>query len=176
LLRRSVLAAVASGALAAAIFGAVIWSRPTAAPYTEDSIAAAAREAFANDQPGALLEQKAPPPGFPVSSIVGTPAGARWRKLPSFLGRSAVVYQLRRGPTRGDLFVVRLAASPRAPKIELSRVPVSPQPVSTAGMTSAVWREQGLLYALVVDGGDGEYRRFIAAHPVVAMLAPARQR
>ncbi|MBX7075247.1 MAG: hypothetical protein K1X71_19065 [Pirellulales bacterium] len=176
MLRRSVLATAASGALAAAIFGAVVWSRPTAAPYTEDSIAAAAREAFANDQPGSLLEQKAPPPGFPVSSIVGTPAGARWRKLPSFLGRSAVVYQLRRGPTRGDLFVVRLAASPRAPKIELSRVPVSPQPVSTAGMTSAVWREQGLLFALVVEGGDGEYRRFIAAHPVVAMLAPARQR
>jgi hypothetical protein len=164
--RRALLAGLAA---AAAVAAAVLLSRPSAPHLTEESIATAARELFTQGEfRGELVRVVSPPAGFPMSAAMLALPDARWHRLESFLGRTGVAYELRRAGARAALYVVRFAAIAGKPKIALANLPLAPRPSSTGGLTTAVWREQGLLYVLVVEGTEAEYRQFLARSPVVA--------
>lgn len=164
--RRAVLATALGGV---AIVALALYLRPSETKFTSGSIADSARELFAaGQQEGQLVDQFPPPKPFPISSIVQRLPGARWNHLKGFVGRQGVVYHLQRGKLRASLYVVKMAGNPRAPEIVADSLPADPRPTSTGGLTSAVWREQGLVYVLVVEGSENEYQQFIAGAPVVA--------
>lgn len=137
--------------------------------WNAEAIANLARDNFHGEpSDGQLVTLVAPPRAFPLSAALAALPDARWRELPDFLGRSGVIYELKRGDIRARLYVVKLRGGPRDARLEEKSIAGSPRPASTAGSTTAVWREQGLLYVLVVEGGEGEYRQFLAPSPVVA--------
>lgn len=165
--RRNWLTAAAM-AIAASIAFAAFWMRPGTADLSPDSIAGLARELFhAGDAEGELIGAVPPPAGYPLSTQVVASGDARWQKLAGFLGRGGIVYKLHRGQVRAALYVIKLAGGPGKSKIDTSHLFTAPRPSSTEGLTTAVWREQALLYVLVVEGNEADYRQFLAAGSVV---------
>jgi hypothetical protein len=155
-------------AAAAATVAGLWWMRPSATAISGDSIAMAAREQFVADhEAGVLVDVASPPGGYPLSAQVRSLPEVRWHAIKDFVGRSGVAYQLRRGQQRASLYVVKLGAGPRTPRVEMSRLRTAPRPTSTGGLTTAVWREGDLLYVLVVQGTEAEFRQFVASAPMV---------
>ncbi len=164
--RTALIAAAVASAAAIALY---LGFRSPTPQYGPDVISSIARELFDQERNQAVAEAAAPSvKGYPSSSVVVQLATTRPRRLEDFLGRSGVAYDLKRGGIRACLYVVKISAGPRMPRIETSQVAGQPRPASTGGLTTAVWREQGYLYVLVVEGGEAEYRQFLAVSPIVA--------
>jgi hypothetical protein len=142
---------------------------PSSMPVlSEEAIALQAREHFALPaEQSQDVATNPPPAAFPASALIASLPDSRWYALREFLGRSGVAYQLRRGGIRATLFVVKIHGPHRAPGIDERELALGPKPSSTAGSTAAVWRERDLLYVLVVQGSEVEYRHFLAPSPVV---------
>ena len=90
-----------------------------------------------------------------------------WMPIKSKFDSSAVAYRLEhpRGAT-ATLFVFRPAAIdpnlPLAPPAEPSQ--------RNSRLTTGVWTSDGLVYALVVDGGREQYQGFLRSNSVAALL------
>lgn len=93
---------------------------------------------------------------FPISRGVAVPARMQWRNVQQLFGAPGVAYDMidRRGRT-ATLYVIRrtLPDLPTAP-------PRAPHP-GTAGCVTATWSRNGLLYVLVVRGGERDYESFV---------------
>jgi hypothetical protein len=93
---------------------------------------------------------------FPLSRSIFRLPQTRCRSISGFLGTSGVAYDLPASVgARATLYVVdrEAAGLPEQP-------PLSPA-FSTAGCWTAAWRENGLLYVLVVDGGPRAYQGYL---------------
>ena len=97
-----------------------------------------------------------PPRANPFSPQVPQPPGTRWRRIDEFLGRRGVAYDLTApGQPRATLYVIKR----RVPNL---RVSPPPSPASNSrNRFAAAWQSGGLLYVLVVDGGEGRYREVL---------------
>jgi hypothetical protein len=93
-----------------------------------------------------------PPAEYPFSATIVQTRELRWQAITGFLGRRGVVYDLS-APSAGraTLFVVVCAAE------GLGSAPML-QPFTTAGCSASAWREDGLLYILVVQGDPAVYQ------------------
>lgn len=164
--RRALVAAALATAAGLVLYFALSPEEPA---WTTEAIALAAREQFSADSEPLRDAATDPPPGaLPMSAALVQLADVRWQEVSNFIGRSGVAYELRRNGVRAKLYVVKLRGGARSPHIEEGNLPIAPRPSSTAGSTAAVWRERDLLYVLVVQGGENEFRYFIAPVPVVA--------
>lgn len=89
---------------------------------------------------------------LPFSGSIRRPASAVGRHVSGLLGCEGAAFDIRRGKVRATLYVLRLS---------LVGLPTSPpaRPDSmTADRCVAAWQEGDLVYVLVVEGGQGEYR------------------
>jgi hypothetical protein len=130
--------------------------------YDAPTVLREASAFFADEspQPGHLLSHVVPPEDYPISRDVRALAGTRWRGITGFLGRSGVAYDLP-GPdgiSRGaTLYVVDRSVDGLKDTVP----PLRPQQ-NTGNCCVGLWRSGGLLYVLVVRGGAGEYRSYLA--------------
>ena len=102
---------------------------------------------------------------------MATLPGSRWRAIDGFLGRSGFAYDLRTpAGVRGLLLVVKLLAPPRTALIDTAGLPQQPRPFNSGsgGLTTAMWREQGKLFVLLVDGDERAFQQFLPSRPTVA--------
>jgi len=110
------------------------------------------------DQVGHSLAERPAPIDYPFSFAVLPVRGVRWRPVAGggFLGHNGIVYDLP-GPaaTRAVLYVVDAGTS-----AGFSAVPAR-HPFTTGGYCASAWRENGLLYVLVVQGAPATYRAFL---------------
>jgi hypothetical protein len=156
---------------AATVLLAVWLGGPNAPCVSEESARDEAIRLFdtAVGQPGNLLVGGNGPTAYPYSSYVQSLGGTKWRNVNNFLGQySGVVYDLP-GPAgaRAALYVVACDDAGG-----LGQQPASAQSViTTAGSRccASAWQEGGLLYVLVVEGGQSTYERYLnlPSSPVV---------
>lgn len=89
---------------------------------------------------------------LPFSRTIRQPASAVGRQVVGLLSCEGAAYDINKGKVHATLYVLRL---------KISGVPTTPpaRPDSvTGGHSVAIWQEGDLLYVLVVDGGQPEYR------------------
>jgi hypothetical protein len=105
---------------------------------------------------------KPPPAGYPVDATLSVKPTA-WRRITGLLGRPhGVAYQLRSPVAQATLYVTDAEAGHGATQLgELPDNPPREKTVETGGKAMSVWRRGGLLYVLVVRGGEAEYKSFI---------------
>jgi len=108
-------------------------------------------------EPGALLAEHPAPPDYPFSINVVFLSGARWRYVRDFQGSQAVAYDFTAPQgANATLYVLRG---------KVADLPCSPPlvPLNTQGCAVGRWQEPeaGMVYVLVVEGGDAEYRQFL---------------
>jgi hypothetical protein len=110
------------------------------------------------DQVGHAMAERPAPADYPFSFAVLPVRGARWRPVAGggFLGHNGVAYDLP-GPagSKAVLYVVATGTSEG-----FSTVPAR-HPFTTGGCCASAWRENGLLYVLVVQGDPATYRAFL---------------
>ncbi len=142
----------AAGAIAVMVF----W--PQSQPLTPSQVRQRAIEEFNNDwadarwPEGRKIGDGAPLEDFPLSRYVVGPS--QWRHV-EFLGSRGVAYDMAIGARTASLYVVwcKVTGLPTAP-------PRAPHP-GTAGCVTATWSRGGLLYVLVVRGGERDYESFV---------------
>jgi hypothetical protein len=103
---------------------------------------------------------------FPVSpslaallSLDRSPSsGIRWRVVPGFLNRKAMAYDFvgARGIS-ATLYVTACSVDGLTAEVPHRQM------LSTGQSSASAWQEGGLLYVLVVDGGDRAYEQLFAA-------------
>jgi hypothetical protein len=122
--------------------------------YSADRVMEDAAALFCNEEhPEGRTEPW--PNSFPFSRDVLWMPGTTWRPVSGLLDSDAVAYDLRGpGGVRATLYVIRCEA-------DVADEP-SRQPAPTTGNCSAAaWKENGLVYVLVVKGGEADYRSFL---------------
>ncbi len=155
--RRWMMGSVAVGAIGVAVLLVVILTGPRGDPVSPGAIQGAAIERFLSEMgtplDGALIEQTQPPDRFPFSRDIASARTVRWRHVVAFLGRKGVAYDLAL-PTgaRATLYVVRGHGT------GLGSVPPIRPRAATQDISIGVWESEGLLYVLVVQGGERAYR------------------
>jgi hypothetical protein len=158
--RRVALGAMAS-AVAAALVAAVVWPywhRPIS--HDPEAILSAAIT-FANNDPcegGLPWPQTADALAreYPISAIAGRYPRIQWRPIRGFLNRDGAAYDITsREGIRATLYVVGASGE---------GLPGEPAglPYPAGRRCATAWRENGLLYVLVVWGDQRDYERFLA--------------
>ena len=94
----------------------------------------------------------APLEDFPISPYLAPPS--QWRRV-KFLGTQGVAYDMAAGRKRATLYVVRYNAP------GLPTIPSRGSKLGTAGCVTSAWSRGGLLYVLVVRGGERDYELFV---------------
>jgi hypothetical protein len=157
--------AVSLGAAAAVALAAYFVFRPAGGAWTPDEILAS--DWLANvDEAAAeqtLVEVVPPPRKYPAAKAL-TVQPATWRWVKGLLGRSrGVAYQLRAPAAKATLYVIDDDAGHDSPQIgPLPASPPSGPRSTTGGRAMSVWRSNGLVYILVVQGGAAEYKAFVS--------------
>jgi hypothetical protein len=132
---------------------AIVWRSPAAALNPDDLLAGAAmwsRELAADSPDWAPLEQ--PQADFPPSKTLRGVV-RRWVDIRDRAGRPGVAYELvGHDGRRATLFAVR-----HAERIAPSAPPQAPNS-TTLGLMIGLWQEGDVVYLLVVDGDDRDYR------------------
>jgi len=121
-----------------------------------DVLAAAIR--FYNSESPQTGSVESPPADYPFSRYVAGAETTRWRTVKGFLDRKGVAYayDIRAGgATEATLYVVR------PPVGGLPSQPAPKPSYTTAGCSTSAWKENGLLYVLVVHGSSRTYRGFL---------------
>jgi hypothetical protein len=168
--RRAAFTAVVMGLIAASIVAAVFyWGAPAEDVMNVETLQQLARDFYSQEKlvhpPGNPVVIGGHPLGqFPLpNEIVWSTQSTHWRAVSGFLGSSAgVAYDLTPpGAARATLYVVRPAAEAASVLTQLAAYPSTP--ATTAGLATATWYDpnQKLLYVLVVDGGEQEFRQFV---------------
>lgn len=165
--RRNLLAAATSLAASIAV-AAVLW--PTdPAPLSESEIVENAAQWNSQLEAQATWQSMSL---FPVErySLSSSVAGnlRRWTDASRVVGRSAVACEISSGPALARLFIVETLADTSYSAPPLSAL------ASTQNVSIACWQPHRLLYVLVVDGGDADYRRFIAV-PTLTRRPPTQR-
>ena len=108
------------------------------------------------DHPGVLLAEKPVPADYPFSKAVLPVWGTKWRRIDEFSGGQGVVFDLP-GPAGAGaaLYVVDVET------VEGLEADPTLHPFSTAGCCASAWRENGMLYVLVVKGDPATYRTYL---------------
>lgn len=156
-------AIIASLVLAASIMLAVFISQRSPVELSTDELLVRVDEFYVNQRlegPAHRLDKVPPPKAYPISPSVIRPSSTVWRPLTGFLGRegTAFTFATPRGAA-ATLFVVKLDGPRTAVRLP-SRLFASPprDPRFTAGRSTAVWQSGGLLYVLVVEGNERDYK------------------
>ncbi|MBX3411916.1 MAG: hypothetical protein KF708_04300 [Pirellulales bacterium] len=162
---------MASAAATAAALLVAYWFWP-ANEYTHEGVLAFGQAFFTADQgrgSGISPAAKKPPTGYRLSRFVNPHAGQQWRYVKGFLGRNGVAYDLELGGVTATLYVVKVAGTPKSPRI-LPGAGQSPlrQPASSGQRPTDAWLENGYLYVLVVEGSEADYQQFITSGGAVA--------
>ena len=137
--------------------------RPAQLELTADEIVSS-DWSFADEPAGEnrLISEKKSPAKYPCAAALAAKPTS-WRPIAGLLGRSqGVAYHLQSGAARATLYVVDHDPGYAAPRFV--GLPAAPPPnpnVTTGGRAKSVWREGGLVYVLVVEGGAAEYRAFV---------------
>ncbi|MCS7238640.1 MAG: hypothetical protein NZ899_10285 [Thermoguttaceae bacterium] len=106
---------------------------------------------------GTPVSAEDPPWGYRPSKFVGGVAQSRWRWVRMVGGTEAVAFDLPRiGSGRATLYVFASDVS-GAPAIP----PEAPM-LNTATFSASLWRENGVVMALVVAGGPVAYRQYLS--------------
>ncbi len=158
------LSALAAVLLVAVSFALYVALRPL--PLTDEDLRAAP-DWFASvdqDSDWRVWPQSAAPTDLPFPEQDLRYLPGRWTSAAPSIGRRAVVYDLDlgRGGPRAQLFAIPqsepLADAPSTP-------PVRPQSMTAwsiaGGMTVAYWQREDVLYVLVVQGDERDYRRYL---------------
>jgi hypothetical protein len=157
--RRRLLAMGGLLTAAAAIFLAVFFGMNKTAVYSEQTVLENAIQFFDAEDPAAqghLLASTMPPGEFSFSKAVLPLQKTRWREIKNFMGRSGVAFDLPpQGGARATLYVLDLSVA------NLADTPDQKKLFTTAGCCTAAWRENGLVYVLVVQGGQQSYRNYL---------------
>jgi hypothetical protein len=149
-------------AVAASVMLAIhYWPQP-ADPWTAEQVLDAAIGLYTRGERNGGLPLAEAPEGYaPSRDLIDLPANTRWRRIADALaGGDAIAYDIELAPggTRAMLLVVSAAA-------EVTGLPDYPPPMpatpTTQGVCAAAWRENDLVYVLVVEGGPREYERFL---------------
>jgi hypothetical protein len=157
--RRAVLVGVGL-ALAAALLVAVGVFSPSRPQYTPAELmeSTIGRYNAERSSPPANQELETSPREFPLSEDVAFHE-ARWRWFDeALLGGRGVAYDLSigNGAFRGALYVMEGSVEGL-----ITSAPPAPTYPPTQGACAAAWQSGGLVYVLVVEGGGGEYQRFL---------------
>ena len=86
-----------------------------------------------------------------------------WRKVENFLGRphlDGLAFELSQRGTSATLYVLR------APALGLPMAPPRQPGLFTANRSVSAWQENGLMYVLVVDGGERAYQSVVRRPPL----------
>jgi len=159
-LRRSwvVGAGMAVAIAAVLLIAALVGIHPQQQPGWEE-VCNAAIERFNQDLlAGGGKLAPAAQPDYPLSGFLSTQdLQVRWRPIRDFFQYEGVAYDLiGPGGVTATLYVVDDDG-----KISVEGAPPT-DPYNSGDRSSAAWRENGLLYVLVVAGQVKDYRRFIA--------------
>ncbi len=154
--RRRLLVGFAALSAAATLLAAVWIETHLPRNVTSTSVIEEAMDFFDKDnQPAGELGSQVPPPaGYPISPDIIRLQGIRWRNVATFLGGSAVAYDLPTVGGRATLYVVQRTVS------GLPSIPPA-VPLSTGGKSAAAWQSGGALYVLVVAGDAGMYSSYL---------------
>ena len=109
-------------------------------------------------EPGTLLVEQPPPADYPASDFVSLPSSTRWRYVLEFQGARAVAYDLASSQgAAATLYVLRGRA------VDLPSTPPSFPELNTQRCAVGRWQDPdaGVVYVLVVEGGETEYRQFL---------------
>lgn len=160
--RRWVLAATGVAAAVLMVASVLLNGLPSMSPETLLSMA---RDRFlgnqANEPNGTLLATESPPERFPFSPDLIQLPGTRWRSVSEFAPSEAVAYDVPLGAgQKATLYAVRCRANAPLP----SRPPASPS-MRTQNLAIAAWQGDGLVYVVVVEGGDPAYRAILKSLP-----------
>jgi len=159
-LRRWLLAGAGGMAVAASLLVALIVARQQPPALERAEVLDGAIEFFDSDwdQVGQLAAESQPPRAYPAGpefDVAKFPQ-IRWRLIADFLGCEGVAYDMARpGGARATLYVV---------KCTVPNLPGGPPltPLRTTGNRSVgAWQTGGLLYVLVVEGGNRTYQSFL---------------
>lgn len=149
------------GAIAAAIAFLVVSMLQTPQPLLVDDVHSAA-QAWAKQQNGVKTIPVEGPElqelitNYPLSQLISGAVRTSASKLSNFLERQGAVYTLTAPDnSRAELLVVRLESEEEQTDIPIGRP--KKNPFNTQGLSMLAWREEGLLYVLVVP--DGEVNR-----------------
>jgi hypothetical protein len=157
--RRRLLAASGLLATAGAIFLAVFFGMNRSAGYSEQTVLVGAIQFFDAEEaaaPGQLLAESSPPGEFSFSRAILRLPKIRWRMVENFFGQKAVAFDLpAQGGARATLYAVDLTVA------DLTDTPDQKNLFTTAGCSTAAWRENGLVYVLVVRGNRQAYRNYL---------------
>ena len=146
--RRWLLAAGVTLASAGSLLLAVVIGLNRWQPFKQAAFVELAVAYFAEEEPAAGRTDGAPA-DYPFSHDVLRLRGTRWREVPSFLGRSAVAYDLPAiAGSRATLYVVNANVT------GLGVVPPGRPSFATGNCAAAAWQGDGVVYVLVVSGPD----------------------
>jgi len=151
-------AGILGGVAAALLIAALVGIHPQQQPGWEE-VCNAAIERFNQDLlAGGGKLAPAAQPDYPLSGFLSTQdLQVRWRPIRDFFQYEGVAYDLiGPGGVTATLYVVDDDG-----KISVEGAPPT-DPYNSGDRSSAAWRENGLLYVLVVAGQVKDYRRFIA--------------
>jgi hypothetical protein len=155
--RRWMVAAAISAALAVSVaVVAVMLRRPADSTIVE--IVGQVRDEFAQQQT-AQWNAAGQQPKMALSRFVVAGRNLRWRPV-TISGSHGVAYDVTQpGKARATLYMVP-TVFPGLPTLPPT------VPVSTQGLSTAVWNERGVLCLLVVAGGPRDYHRYIDVPPL----------
>jgi hypothetical protein len=143
-----------AGSVAAAVIAAVtlgIWL----VPRDSDSLESRADRWLVEIEgsPAGWHNMASAPRAFPISDAV-TASAVSWRQLGRSISDRCIAYKLTHASAgQGLLFVIKLSA-------DSAPFPTSPQSTS-GGKTIGYWRSGTLVYVLVVEGNERNYRAFL---------------
>jgi hypothetical protein len=175
---------VTSAALATAaclLLGLGLWLGQSREQLFSEDVMEEARQFYGTD-PGAplggvgsgqLLSKKSPPGSFPLPAVVVKSATTQWRwtQRPLLGQKKCVAFDLF-GPKEATatLYVIRLNGPVRGPAVLDATSTPPAHPMTTNKLATATWIEGDLLYVLVVNGGEQEYRLFLRPSGAMAWL------
>ena len=160
--RRRLLAATAGVAVAASVVVALVVGNGGQPVRQPEEVWQGARDFFERDweEPSELVATSQPPAAYPAGADFGISnfPQIRWRQIRGFLGEcKGVAYDMEPpGSPRATLYVVKC----KVPGLSFSAPPFAPSS-TTGGRSIGAWQTGGLLYVLVVEGGDRTYRGFL---------------
>ena len=160
--RRWMLAAAAVAAAVMVVAAVLLKGLPS---MDRETLLSMARDRFlenqANEANGTLLATGNAPERFPFSPDLIQLPGTRWRSVSDFGRAEAVAYDVPLvAGKKATLYVVR--CRPDGP---LSSNPPGSPSMRTQGLAIAAWQGDGLVYVVVVEGGDPAYRAILKSLP-----------
>jgi hypothetical protein len=151
------LAAAGSAAACVVVAVSLLRSPPPVQPmvYTPEPVLDDALALFREERAVKWSEEVQPLREFPLSSALVDARARRWRYVDDLLGTRGVAYDLtHEGGPRATLYVARRTVEglPDKPRLDSA-------PKNSGGCCVWAWQQDGLVYALVVEGAPDAARR-----------------